>query len=173
MTPVDLEQRERAIRQLATSLALSAGAGSGKTTVLASRIAEHLATGTAPSRLAAITFTEKAAGELESRVRDTLEKRLARAESDEARAKLEAALDRFHELTISTIHGFCRELLTYEPLEARWAPGTEIVPEDRSGLGAGLAAWRASLARSAPRTLELFDVLLKRAPLLDAIDDLL
>ena len=31
MTPVDLEQRERAIRELATSLALSAGAGSGKT----------------------------------------------------------------------------------------------------------------------------------------------
>jgi ATP-dependent helicase/nuclease subunit A len=173
MTPVDLEQRERAIRQLATSLALSAGAGSGKTTVLASRIAEHLATGTAPSRLAAITFTEKAAGELESRVRDTLEKRLARPESEEVRVKLEAALDRFHELTISTIHGFCRELLTHEPLDARWAPGTEIVPEDRSGLGTGLFAWRESLARSAPRTLELFDVLLKRSPLLDAIDDLL
>jgi superfamily I DNA/RNA helicase len=62
MTPVDLEQRERAIRQLATSLALSAGAGSGKTTVLASRIAEHLATGTAPSRLAAITFTREGGG---------------------------------------------------------------------------------------------------------------
>jgi predicted alpha/beta-hydrolase family hydrolase len=44
MSLVDLEQRERAIRELATSLALSAGAGSGKTSVLSSRIAEHLAT---------------------------------------------------------------------------------------------------------------------------------
>jgi ATP-dependent helicase/nuclease subunit A len=173
MSLVDLEQRERAIRELATSLALSAGAGSGKTSVLSSRIAEHLARGTAPSRIAAITFTEKAAGELESRVRDTLEKRLVRASSAEERGSLEAALDRFHELTISTIHGFCRELLTYEPLDARWAPGTDIAPEDRSGLGHGLSQWRAALAEAMPRTLELYDVLLSRGALLGAIDDLL
>ena len=173
MTPVDLAERERAIRDVSSSLALSAGAGSGKTSVLASRIAELLATGTAPSRIAAITFTEKAAGELESRVRDTLEKRLRTAKSATERAPLEAALDHFHELTISTIHGFCRTLLSYEPLDARWAPGTEISPDDRSGLGAGLGAWRRALASTAPRTLELFDVLLKRDPLVDAIDGLL
>ncbi|GAB4196356.1 MAG: hypothetical protein OHK0013_03480 [Sandaracinaceae bacterium] len=173
MTPVDREERERATRELGISLALSAGAGSGKTTVLSARIAEHLATGTAPSRIAAITFTEKAAGELESRVRETVERRARESTRPAERASLEAALDRFHELTISTIHGFCRELLSREPLDARWAPGTEIVPEDRTGLGAGLAAWRAALAASSPRTLELFDVLLARTKLLDGIDALL
>jgi len=61
---------------LSVDAALSAGAGSGKTSVLSERIVETLLQGVAPSSVAAITFTEKAAGELVVRVRDALERRL-------------------------------------------------------------------------------------------------
>ena len=46
------------------SLLVEAGAGSGKTAVLAGRIAMMLAQGIAPKSIAAVTFTELAASEL-------------------------------------------------------------------------------------------------------------
>ena len=52
------------------SLLVEAGAGSGKTAVLAGRIAMMLAQGIAPKSIAAVTFTELAASELLMRVRD-------------------------------------------------------------------------------------------------------
>lgn len=52
------------------SILVEAGAGSGKTAVMAGRIAVMLAQGVAPRAIAAVTFTELAASELLSRVRD-------------------------------------------------------------------------------------------------------
>ena len=52
------------------SLLVEAGAGSGKTAVMAGRIAMMLAQGIAPKSIAAVTFTELAASELLMRVRD-------------------------------------------------------------------------------------------------------
>src|ERR1019366_7743239 len=52
------------------SLLVEAGAGSGKTAVMAGRIAVMLAQGITPSSIAAVTFTELAASELLIRVRD-------------------------------------------------------------------------------------------------------
>ena len=61
--------------------------GTGKTTVLVERVTNVLATGAATvDQLVVITFTEKAAAELSTRVRDALERRLARAEGRGARA---------------------------------------------------------------------------------------
>lgn len=50
-------------------LCLAAGPGSGKTRVIAARIAARLEEGTDPARLLAITFTNRAAREMEDRVR--------------------------------------------------------------------------------------------------------
>ena len=52
------------------SILVEAGAGSGKTAVMAGRIAAMLAEGVAPRSIAAVTFTELAASELLSRVRE-------------------------------------------------------------------------------------------------------
>ena len=50
-------------------IVLTAGAGSGKTRTLIARYAGLLAGGLSPRRVVAITFTEKAAREMRSRVR--------------------------------------------------------------------------------------------------------
>ena len=116
--PIDHKVRAHVTSELGRSIALSAGAGSGQTTVLTERTVNLLQTGLDPSKLAAITFTEKAAGELQSRVRELLEKRHDAATDDDVKRVLAGQLERFHEITISTIHAFCRGLLAAEPLEA-------------------------------------------------------
>jgi DNA helicase-2/ATP-dependent DNA helicase PcrA len=61
-------QREAA-RAVRGPVAILAGAGTGKTTTITRRIAYQVATGTfAPDRILAVTFTEKAAGELKARL---------------------------------------------------------------------------------------------------------
>lgn len=123
MTVHDEGARQRAVGELGTSVALSAGAGSGKTTVLARRVAALLAAGVAPRRIAAITFTEKAAGELAQRVRDTLDA------AARARPELAPIVDELPEMVVSTIHSFCLGLLRAEALEAGWAPATALQPQ--------------------------------------------
>ena len=66
--------RQRIRHQLDQTLFVEAGAGTGKTSALVGRIVELVATGTAPMHaIAAITFTEAAAGELRDRIRQALE----------------------------------------------------------------------------------------------------
>src|SRR6202166_2070092 len=62
--------RRDAISAHDRSILVEAGAGSGKTAVMAGRIAVMLAEGIAPKSIAAVTFTELAASELLIRVRD-------------------------------------------------------------------------------------------------------
>src|SRR5712691_8381082 len=63
-------EQERAVARRREPLLLSAGAGSGKTRVLVERfVAAVLEDQLAPSRILAITFTERAAGELRERIR--------------------------------------------------------------------------------------------------------
>ena len=59
-----------AVRHGTGPLLILAGAGSGKTAVMAGRLAVMLAEGIAPKSIAAVTFTELAASELLIRVRD-------------------------------------------------------------------------------------------------------
>ncbi|MYE06524.1 MAG: AAA family ATPase, partial [Chloroflexi bacterium] len=62
--PADQDVRERFINELDTSFFLEAGAGSGKTSVIVARIVNLVRNGRQLSEIVAITFTEKAAGEL-------------------------------------------------------------------------------------------------------------
>lgn len=124
------------------NMCVEAGAGTGKTTVLVERIVEILRTGHAPvEQLAVITFTEKAAAELASRVRRGLELRLRQADSDDAeRELLTAAIRGLNHAHIETIHAFAAGLLRERPVEAQLDPGFEVLDELPSQL-AFRAAW--------------------------------
>ena len=113
MIPVaDLAARERIRNDLATSMIVEAAAGTGKTTELVARMIRVLAEGRAQvSELVAVTFTEKAAGELKLRLRSELEKVRTTATSDEQRDHLGVALAHLEEAQLNTIHGFCLDLL--------------------------------------------------------------
>lgn len=162
MSLIDHDIRQRAISEVESSFALAAGAGAGKTSVLVQRLTSHLLAGTPPGQVAAITFTRAAANELAARSRDAIEERLADAQRrGDARAQrtLEEILNNFGDLTLSTIHSFCQELLKREALEAQWAPDTQV--DDVLGGATRRAverAWRRGFEERHPR----WGVLLRR-----------
>jgi len=147
--PDDDTRARREIRQhLDATLFVEAGAGTGKTTALVGRIIELVANDV--SRLhsiAAITFTEAAAGELRDRVREELE-RLAAGHHDEeyaaadlddaGRARREElateALADVDAAAITTLHGFAHRILSEHPFEAGLPPTFDVYDEIRSSV---------------------------------------
>jgi ATP-dependent helicase/nuclease subunit A len=114
------DEQEQAVASREGSLLLAAGAGSGKTSVLVERFVRSVRKdGVAPGRILAITFTERAAGELRERIRARL---LDLGERDAAR-EAEAAF-------VSTFHGFCARLLRAHPMQAGIEPNFEILEEN-------------------------------------------
>jgi ATP-dependent exoDNAse (exonuclease V) beta subunit len=130
----DAEVRCRIREDFATTLFVEAAAGTGKTTALVGRIVALIRRGEARlDCIVAVTFTEKAAGEMKLRLRGEIEQARASAEtSDAERARLEAALAQLEVAHIGTIHGFCAELLRERPIEAGIDPLFEVVAEDES-----------------------------------------
>ncbi len=128
------------------SILVEAGAGSGKTAVMAGRIAVMLAEGVAPRAIAAVTFTELAASELLSRVREIVadlsagniatELRVALPEglSQAQRDNLATASVAIDEITCSTIHGFCQRLIKPYPAEADIDPGAGVMDRNQADL---------------------------------------
>lgn len=116
--PPDQAARDRIRFDLDMTLLVEAAAGTGKTTSLVARMVELIATGRCEiGRLAAVTFTRKAAAELRGRFTAHLE-REARASSGERAARLAAALCHSERCLIGTIHSFCARLLRERPIEA-------------------------------------------------------
>ena len=75
MTLADAEARERIETDLATTLFVEAAAGTGKTTALVGRIVSVLRSGAGQlDEIVAVTFTEKAAGEMKLRLRTEIER---------------------------------------------------------------------------------------------------
>ena len=126
----DLGARSRIESEFDINFLVEAGAGSGKTRSLARRMAAGIAAGKYDvSRMAAVTFTRKAAAELRGRFQQALEDRRRRAPSDEERARLDDALRDIERLFAGTIHAFCAHLLRERPVEAGVAPGFEELDE--------------------------------------------
>ena len=124
------EVARRAIAtDLDATLVVEAAAGTGKTSELVKRIVRVIACGRAKVRgIVAVTFTEKAAGELKLRLREALD--VARtASSGTERDALNEALQYLEEAHVSTIHGFCAELLRERPVEARVDPLFSVLTE--------------------------------------------
>ena len=101
------------------SISLTANAGSGKTFVLAQRFLHIiLSTNTALNKIAAITFTEKAASELYKRISMELDKLSLLSDQSESKKKIEKIRKQLVSAKISTIHSFCIDLLKEFPVEA-------------------------------------------------------
>src|SRR5207237_6531667 len=103
----DADARDAISHDLDATLVVEAAAGTGKTTELVKRILRVLATGRARMvEVVAVTFTEKAAGELKLRLREALEQDRADAADDPiVRERLDLALETLEEAHVTTIHG--------------------------------------------------------------------
>jgi len=149
----DADARERIRSDLDTTLVVEAAAGTGKTTELVARIIALVRTGRARlSSIAAVTFTDKAAGEMKLRLRAEVERaRTAEGLQDAERAHLDAALQELEVARIGTIHSFCSDLLRERPVEAGVDPLFEVAADDADRLyDTAFDGWLQSVLPSPP-----------------------
>jgi len=156
----DEAARRRIQNSLDESLLVEAAAGTGKTTELIGRIVALLRTGRAEvEKVVAVTFTNKAAGELKLRLRQELDRALIYARrSRDASSRIEVehlenAIAHLEEARIGTIHSFCADLLRERPVEARIDPAFEELtePEQRRLFRRAFRGWlEEKLSRPCP-----------------------
>ena len=121
---MELTSEQTAILETtAADVAVSAGAGSGKTFVLVERYLRLLEHRRIPE-IAAVTFTEAAATEMRERVRRAVTQR-------EALATHRRDLD---DAVIGTIHALCLQILREHPVEAGIDPTASVLAEDETEL---------------------------------------
>ncbi len=162
----DRAARDRIRTSLAESLLVEASAGTGKTTELIARIVAVLAAGlTTISHIVAVTFTNKAAGELKLRLRQELDRARITAKTPAESSNIEHALVHLEEASIGTIHSFCAQILRERPVEAVVDPAFEELSEQQASriyerafrawmqrkLGEGAPGLRRALVRLAWR----------------------
>src|SRR6056297_660223 len=125
---------EEQIQALKTDkhISVSANAGSGKTFVLVERYLKLLIEeGVQPDRILAITFTKKAAAEMNSRVVEKIEKVLNDTAQQNKWEKMRKLRQKMTYSKISTIHSFCSQLLRDYPVESDVIPNfTELADTD-------------------------------------------
>jgi ATP-dependent helicase/nuclease subunit A len=126
------DDRGQAVHERARNVIVDASAGTGKTSLVVERIVSLIAPhdGRDPvpiDRIAAITFTRKAAGELRVRTRQQILTELATTATEAPRAQLlHRALAGIDTAQIGTIHGFADRLLRLWPAQARLDPRYEL-----------------------------------------------
>lgn len=133
------------LAQLTGHTTVQASAGSGKTYLLISRIVRLLLSGAEPGNILAITFTKKAANEMQTRLLERLyefatcdeadlEKLLSELQLKASKASIAHARGLYEQILrsdspvkTSTFHAFCQELLRRFPMEANVAPGFDLL----------------------------------------------
>jgi ATP-dependent helicase/nuclease subunit A len=157
-------EQHTAIHTRDVSVALSAGAGCGKTFVLTERFITHLLpqeNDSKPARLSqlvAITFTDAAAREMRSRIRGACYEQLTHAESAEEQAHWQRLLREIDSARVSTIHAFCAALLRTHAAAAGLDPLFGVIDQsdaDVLQLDVIDDVLRTNLARLDPETLDL------------------
>ena len=138
--PADHAVRQLFINELDRSFFLEAGAGSGKTSVIVARVVNLVRHGRRLPEIVAITFTEKAAGELRERIRDEL----AQSGMNDALRELDAA-------PIQTIHAFAAGILRDRALDVGLDPDFRVLDQLQADLRFA-QTWRSWLwCDDAPR----------------------
>jgi ATP-dependent exoDNAse (exonuclease V) beta subunit len=132
----DQAARDQVVSARGASVLIDAGAGAGKTTLLVERILALIAptddriAHLPLSRLAAVTFTRRAAGELRLRVRARILSELAKPGGSAIRTeRLILAIGSIDEAFLGTIHGFADRLLRLLPMKARISPAYLIADD--------------------------------------------
>ncbi|MFW5896622.1 MAG: UvrD-helicase domain-containing protein, partial [Bacillota bacterium] len=135
MTPTG-PQRE-AITCPLGDVVVTAGPGSGKTRVLVGRMEYLLSRGVPPEKMAAITFTKRAAAEMKERLRTRLAERWVEARRDGYLADARhwrSLVWRIEGAYIGTIHGFCQSMLRDYPQSADLDPEFAVLDPYRRRL---------------------------------------
>jgi ATP-dependent helicase/nuclease subunit A len=151
------------IEQLKGHTTVQASAGSGKTYLLISRIVRLLLTGAEAGNILAITFTRKAANEMQTRLLErlyelatcnesSLKKILKELQLETNHATIELSRSLYEKILrseapvkTSTFHAFCQELLRRFPMEANVSPGFDLL--DKTALLYD-EAWDALMAEA-------------------------
>ncbi len=160
----DSDARRLIAEALDRTLVVEAAAGTGKTTALVGRIVAIVRAGKATlKQIIAVTFTEKAAGEMKLRLRGELEKARQKSAAPEEKLRLETALEELEVARIGTIHALCADLLREHPIEARVDPLFEVAkePESQALLDAAFDTWLPATLRKPPEGVRR---LLRRRP---------
>jgi ATP-dependent helicase/nuclease subunit A len=170
----DQRSRDRIVLEIDRNLLVEAGAGSGKTHMMAARMAAGVASGVyAIERMAAVTFTRKAAAELRGRFQLALESELTMATDANRAKRLRSALSNLERFFAGTIHSFCAHLLRERPVEAGVSPGFTELEEIQDTL-LRRQSWRdyRTQAKGAgdPLILELLDAGIRASDLDRAFD---
>lgn len=141
-----------------SDIAVTAGAGAGKTRTLVARYLALLAEGAPLHSVVVITFTRKAAREMRNRIREAVRRYLETPDLSAAERgywqELATGLDAAR---IGTIHSLCAEILRHHPAEAAIDPRFELLDEGQQALLQRQAV-EAALGRATddPRTVRLF-----------------
>ena len=129
-----LPEQADAAYEIDKHISVTAGPGSGKTTVLVERylhiLREH---SLAIDQIVAITFTNRAANEMRERLRSELNHML-RISTDEERRRWLNYKRTLDGAVITTIHGFCARMLREFPVEARVDPQFLLLDEHRAAM---------------------------------------
>ena len=146
--------QQTAAELLDTHLAVTAGAGAGKTRALVGRYLHWVEKGLPVRSLIAITFTEKAAREMRSRIRREIEDWLAETGANGPADPWQSAYIELDSAPIGTIHALCADLLRLYPAEAGVDPRFAVIEADRATLFQAQAieaalAWAATDATAA------------------------
>ena len=146
------DDQRRAVERIGQDVCVVAGPGSGKTRVLTERFAWLVEThGVDPDAILAITFTEKAANEIKSRLIQRF------AGRPDAREAIERAW-------VSTIHGFCARVLQENAIRAGLPPDFKVLDQaaadrlEREAAEATLDAMYREQPERMRRLLEALDL---------------
>jgi ATP-dependent helicase/nuclease subunit A len=176
----DTEQRHRAVCEADRSFIVEASAGTGKTNTLTRRIL-NLVLEKGPfgpplrlHQICAITFTEKAAGEMKIRLRQSFEQ-IALSAQDAGSAVFAArareALTDVEIASISTFHAFAVSLLKERPLEAGLDPHFAALDEIHSELFFR-ETWDTWISRAISERMPVLERALRGGLSLSALQDL-
>ena len=114
-------------------ISVVANAGSGKTFVLANRFIEiYLNEEVDISEIVAITFTDKASGELKRKISNQIAERIREENNFQKKKKLIQLQSELVEANISTIHSFCKNLLNEYSVEAEIDVSSILIDEQKS-----------------------------------------